>query len=156
MTASTLLPNIRISGPAAISPISVSNSTDPSAPRMTSALSIPSFCDVSSMTAAIDPGPAIIGMAMGKIDTSSISGCSIISCARSSRRSVRFSNTISSAIRNSMMPPAMRKLSRLMPSALSICSPNRAKTSKMSAATRIARMAMIRRSRGGTLLVRLA
>jgi len=156
MTASTLLPRIRISGPAAISPIRVSSSTAPSAPRMIIALSIPSFCDVSSMTAAIEPGPAIIGMAIGKIDTSSISGCSMISCARSSRRSVRFSNTISSAIRNSMMPPAMRKLSKLMPSALNICSPKSAKTSRITAATTIARIAMIRRSRGGASLVRLA
>ena len=60
------------------------------------------------MIEAIEPGPAIIGIAIGKTEMSSGSRA-LTSSARFSRRSVRFSNTMSIAIRKSRMPPAIRK-----------------------------------------------
>ena len=77
------------------------------------------------MTEAIEPGPAIIGIAIGKTLMSSASGVPSISLARSSRRSVRRSNTMSSAIMNSMIPPARRKALREMPSVRSNGSPSK-------------------------------
>ena len=100
---------------------------------------------ISSMIAAMAPGPASIGIAIGKTDTSSTSGLAAIFSARSSRRWVRFSNTISHAIQNSIRPPAMRKLCSSMCSAASRSTPNNANTSRMAPAIRQARTAMLRR-----------
>jgi hypothetical protein len=80
----------------------------------------------------------------------------MIFCARSSRRSVRFSKTMSIAIRNSMMPPAMRKLLSSICSAPSRSSPNSANTKSMAAAMNEARIAMLRRCCALAPLVRLA
>ena len=74
ITASALSPKSRMIGPAAHKVKNVSASTIAIAERMTIELSSPSFCDISSMIEAIEPGPASIGMAIGKIDTSSTSG----------------------------------------------------------------------------------
>ena len=148
MTASTRAPNSRISGLAAISASSVRSSTVPSALSTTRVFSSPCALEVSSMTLAIAPGPASIGIAIGKTDTSSTSGLPAWSAttfsARCSRRWVRFSNTMSSAITNSMMPPAMRKLSSSMCSAFSRSSPNSAKITRITPAIRQARIAMLR------------
>ena len=156
ITASAFDPSTRMMGPAATKASNVSTSTAPSALSTTIERSSPSFWLINSITDAIDPGPAIIGIAIGKTDTSSISGVSIIFCARSSRRSVRFSNTMSMAIKNSMTPPAMRKLFSSICSAPSNCSPNKAKTSKIPAAIKAARIAMLRRWASVASFVRLA
>jgi len=66
---------------------------------------------------------------------------------------VRFSNTMSIAIMNSMMPPAMRKLSSSICSAPSRSSPNSAKTTRMPLAIRHARKAMMKACRGVALAV---
>ena len=118
--------------------------TSRSAPSTTIVCSVPSASFISSMIAAIAPGPASIGMAMGKPETSSISGVAATFSARSSRRWVRFSKTISNAIQNSISPPAMRKLSSSIWSAPSSSCPNSAKTSRMASAIRHARIAMAR------------
>ena len=73
--------------------------------------------ETHSIALAIEPGPVIIGIAIGKTLMSSASGVPSISSARFSRRSVRRSNTMSMAMKNSMIPPAIRKLARLIPSA---------------------------------------
>jgi hypothetical protein len=83
-------------------------------------------------------------MAIGNTDTSSISGVPLTCSARASRRWVRFSNTMSSAIRNSMMPPAMRNESSSMCSAASSRSPNSANTSRITPAMTHARTAIDR------------
>ena len=114
------------------------------------------FCDTSSITDAIDPGPASIGIAIGNTDTSSISGVAITFSARCSRRSVRFSNTMSIAMMNSMIPPAMRKLSRSMWRKLSSASPNIAKKTRISPAITVARIAIERRCAALAPVVRLA
>ena len=118
--ASSFAPISFISGAEASKASRVSTITSVIAPSTIAHCATPSARPTSSMIDAIDPGPAIIGMAIGKTEISSASGVPSISLARSSRRSVRFSNTISSAMMNSMMPPARRKLARLMPSVLSI------------------------------------
>ena len=102
----------------------------------------------SSMTVAIEPGPAIIGIAIGNTETSSINSppaCPAFTfSARCSRRWVRFSNTMSSAIRNSMIPPAMRNASSPMCIAPSSACPNSAKATRMSPAMIVARIAIVR------------
>jgi len=118
--------------------------TAPSAPSTTSVSSVPLARAVSSMIVAIEPGPAIIGIAIGKTETSSISGVALTFSARSSRRWVRFSKTMSSAIRNSMIPPAILKESSSICSAPSRSSPNTAKISRMIVAMKQARSAMAR------------
>ena len=149
ITASIFAPSNRISGPAASSATSVRIRIVAIAPSTTSDACSPWLRLINSMTVAIEPGPAIIGIAMGKIDTSSAScGSSATLAARSSRRCVRFSNTISSAIRNSMMPPAMRKAGISMPRPCSNASPNSAKTNRMTEATKTARIAIARRCCG--------
>ena len=105
------------------------------------------------MTEAIEPGPAIIGIAIGKTLMSSASGVPSISRARSSRRSVRFSNTISSAMMNSMIPPARRKALKEMPMWLSSGSPSSAKNSRMHQATSAERIAILRRCAAAVPLV---
>ena len=52
---------------------------------------------------------------------------------------------MSSAIMNSMMPPAIRKLARLIPSASSIGRPSSAKNIRMAQAISEARIAIARR-----------
>ena len=75
MTASTLSPSKRISGPAATRAAAVIASTAASAARIWPCSGkFPSASFISSITAAIAPGPASIGIAIGKTETSSISG----------------------------------------------------------------------------------
>ena len=57
---------------------------------------------------------------------------------------------------NSMMPPAMRKLARLMPSAWSIGRPSSAKNIRIAQAISDERIAIARRCAGGVPRVRLA
>ena len=66
------------------------------------------------------PGPAIKGMASGKTD-----GSGGLSSARRSRRSVRRSNSMSTAVRNSRTPPEIRKAGMPMPMVVSSRSPKR-------------------------------
>ena len=109
-------------------------------------------------TDAIEPGPAIIGIAIGKTEMSSCSrfgAPAATSCARFSRRWVRVSNTMSIAIRNSMMPPASRNASRLIPSARSSGSPNIAKNSSTPVAISVDRHAIVRRCAADVPSVRL-
>ena len=82
----------------------------------TATAAISSARDTHSMALAIEPGPAIIGIAIGKTLMSSTSGVCSTALARFSRLSVRRSNTMSSAMKKSMIPPAIRKLARLIPS----------------------------------------
>ncbi len=156
ITASPFVPISRIIGPAASRAASVRMSTSSSAAKITRARSIPLFCATSSITEAIEPGPASIGIAMGNTETSSISGVAITFSARCSRRSVRFSNTMSIAMMNSMIPPATRKLSRSMWRKLSSASPNIAKKIRIAPAMTIARTAIERRCAALASAVRLA
>ena len=105
--------------------------------------------DTHSIALAIEPGPVIIGIAIGKTLMSSASGVPSIASARFSRRSVRRSNTMSRAMKNSMMPPAMRKLARLMPSAWSSGRPSSAKNIRIAQAISDERIAIARRCAGG-------
>jgi hypothetical protein len=84
-------------------------------------------------------------MAIGNTLTSSTSGVFSKASARFSRRSVRFSNTMSTAMKNSMIPPAMRKLARLIPSACSIGRPRSAKNIRIAQAISDERIAIDRR-----------
>ena len=134
----------------------VSRMTTVIAARTTATSAVPSARETHSMALAIDPGPAIIGMAIGKTEMSSASGVPSIEFARFSRRAVRRSNTMSSAIMNSITPPAIRKLARLMPNASSIGFPSSAKNIRIAQAIREARMAIARRCRPSVPRVRLA
>ena len=154
--ASSLTPMARISGPASSRASRVSRITAVIAPSTITCSGKPSARAESSMIEAIEPGPAIIGMAIGKTEMSSASGVPSISRARSSRRSVRFSNTMSSAIMNSMIPPASRKADRLIPSVRNKGSPSKAKNIRMHQATTTERIAMARRCAASAPLVRPA
>ena len=151
--ASSLTPISFISGPAASKASSVSTITNVSAASTISPSTVPCARALISMMVAIDPGPAIIGMAIGKTLISSASGVPLISSARSSRRSVRRSNTMSSAIMNSMIPPARRNADRLIPSVRSNGSPSKAKNSRMHHATTTDRTAIARRCAASVPLV---
>jgi hypothetical protein len=139
-----LSPSSRIIGPAATSAASVSSHDRASAPSTTKERSSPWASLISSITEAMEPGPASIGMAMGKTETSSISGVAMIFSTRSSRRWVRFSNTMSIAIRNSMIPPAMRKLLSSICNAPSRSFAEQRKNQQDAAAIMEARIAMLR------------
>ncbi len=86
------------------------------------------------------PGPAMSGVASGKTDGSSAWGSS----AWSWRRSLRRSNSISRAVRNSRIPPAMRKAGIEMPKKLSTDSPAIPNMVSRPKAIRQARIAMPR------------
>ena len=72
----------------------------------------------------IAPGPASSGIASGKTEMSSGPPTVLSSSAERERRSVRRSNTISSAISSSITPPAVRNAGRPMPSSASTGSPD--------------------------------
>src|SRR6056297_1071157 len=97
------------------------------------------------MTVAMDPGPAISGMASGKTEGSSLSSSSSASSACPCRRLVRRSNSMSRAVRNNRIPPAIRNAGMEMPTKPSTASPKAAKTIRISAAVMQARRAMARR-----------
>src|SRR6056297_402578 len=97
------------------------------------------------MTVAIAPGPAISGMASGKTEGSSLSSSSSASSACPCRRLVRRWNSMSRAVRNNRIPPAIRNAGMEMPTKPSTASPKAAKTIRISAAVMQARRAMARR-----------
>ena len=142
--ASSLAPISRMIGPAANKASIVSRMTRLIAPSTIAVSVTPSARAVSSMAVAIDPGPAIIGIAIGKTEISSAPSASTW-VARSSRRAVRRSNTISSAMMNSMMPPASRKLASVMPSVWSNGRPSIAKKIRITHAISAERIAILRR-----------
>ena len=82
---------------------------------------------ITSITVVIAPGPVNKGMAIGKIETSSLLVASRISSAVTLSRET-LACIISSATVKSRMPPATLKQSTVMPKNLSINSPDTAKT----------------------------
>ena len=80
---------------------------------------------------AIEPGPAINGVARGKTDGSSctsISVCSSLRCAR-------LLNNISTAVKNNNNPPEILNAGIPMPIKLSKFSPSKPKRSRIPSAT---------------------
>ena len=99
------------------------------------------------------PGPAISGVASGKTDGSgTVCGASVWP----SRRLVRRSNSISSAVRNSRTPPATRKAGMEMPTKPMTASPNTVNSASRTSATQQARRPMARRSDVGAPCVSAA
>ncbi len=107
------------------------------------ACAVPSVAapSVSRIIVAIAPGPAMSGRARGKTE-----GSVVGTSARPSRLGCRFSNSISSAVRNSSSPPAIRKAGMEMPRKVRIDSPSSAKAMRMPTLMRQARRAMVRRA----------
>jgi hypothetical protein len=79
-----------------------------SAPSTISDSARPSLRAISSMIEAIEPGPAIIGIAIGKTLMSSARACLDLLSAVLAALGAALEHHVE-AIRNSMMPPAMRK-----------------------------------------------
>ena len=98
------------------------------------------------MIEAIAPGPESSGIASGKTAMSSRPPTSRSSSAERERRSVRRSNTISSAISSSIPPPAIRNAASPMPSTPSTRSPASPKPSRIRPAIRVPLSAIRRRS----------
>ncbi len=104
-------------------------------------------CPTRIIMLAIEPGPAMSGMARGKTLTSGRERDS--SSSSSVSRSWGAAITIPTAMRNSRMPPAIRKASMLIPSCSRSQAPPSAKPKRTPPATTTARRAIRRRSASG-------
>ena len=136
-----VLPSSRSSGVAASKKIKVTSKTKTMTASDRPRPLKPGCAPASRITVAIDPGPAIKGMASGKTDGSSRSSSS---SAVSSRRFVRRWNNISSAVSSNKMPPAILNAAIEMPINPNKASPKMAKRANIPAETSVARIAMAR------------
>jgi len=104
----------------------------------------PSAFAINRIAAPIAPGPAMSGVAIGKIE---ISCFDIASCSSSSVVEVppdERANTISMPISNSKIPPAVLNAASDIPRLAKRSSPIRAKTTRITAAINVARIAIDR------------